>query len=143
MKTKKEIPAAGFCVLRADLLKKGEAAVVDGSKCDWSYAMPYRWLKEDEGFEIFIHGRFREAESIDFDFLSDEKDILLNTFRDYNYSDAIEEIKQWSAKELKTLLKCCGYKTYTKDIMIKMVQDLARIHCWKITLENQNPFLVK
>lgn len=92
---------------------------------------------------MYCYCKWRDAESIDFEFLSDESEIVKRTFYNYDYSQAMEEIKEWSAKDLKQFLRIIGYKTYTKDIMITMVQDLARIHAWQITPETQNPFLVK
>lgn len=147
MKTKanKEVLSAGYCIIRPDILKQRLKVCVGFNgrlSTDKDDAIPYRWLKEDEGFQVLIHGRWEDAESIDFNFLSGEKEIFVNTFKNYDYSDAMEEIKDWSVKDLKQILRHCGYKTYVKDIMVQMVRDLARVHAWKIQIEH-NPFLVK
>jgi hypothetical protein len=31
--------------------------------------VPYRWLKDTEGFQIFVNGKWQYAQSIDFDFV--------------------------------------------------------------------------
>lgn len=140
---KKEIKSAGFCIVRPDLTKRNLSVPVGNTKFGETDAVPYRWLKDDEGFQVFCLGQWRDAESIDFEFLDKEQDIIKNVFKNYNYSGAIEEIKEWTAVQLKELLRHCGYKSWTKDINIDMVQDLARIHRFKIKLEKSNPFLVK
>jgi hypothetical protein len=144
-KNPKEIPLAGFCIIRPDILNKGISIQVGNRlKIDNNDALAYRWLKDDEGFQVLALGAWRDAESIDFEFLSDEKEIVEKAFKNYQYLDAMEEIQDWSAAYLKQFLRSLGYtKPYIKDIMIQMVQDLARIHRWKITLENSNPFLAK
>lgn len=145
MKKNKEIPAAGFCVLRKDLASKNTQVAVGNRWVSSTYPMKYRWLGEDEGFQIWAHNDWQDAESIDWDFPSSEKEIILAHFTDYNYHEAMSEIEEeWSVKDLKFFLKQCGYiKPYIKDIMIGMVKDLARIHRWEMKLEYANPFLVK
>lgn len=142
MKSKQEIPAAGFCIIRPDIIKKKLKVPTGNMNCDLDDAMYYRWLDEDK-FQVHVYGQWRNAESVDFEFLSEEKDILKNWFKNYIYSEAMEEIKDWSAKDLKQFLKLLGYKTYIKDIMVSMVQDLARIHAWQMTMTERNVFLEK
>jgi len=144
MKKTKEIKAAGFCIVRPDILKKNERIPVGNLSFDEDFPLAYRWKTEDE-FEVRLHGRWLEAQSIDFQFLDTEKEILTHTFKNHGYSEAMEEIKNdWPVKELKELVRICGYKsTYTKDILVDMVQDLARIYAWKMTMTKSNPFLVK
>ena len=142
MNKHKEIPAAGFCIIRPDIIKRKEKVPTGNMMCDLDDAMLYRWLDE-ERFQVHVYGQWRDAESIDFEFLSDEKKIVKNWFKNYHYSEAMEEIETWSAKDLKQFLKLLGYKTWVKDIMITMVKDLARIHAWKIEMTEKNQFLVK
>lgn len=143
-KVPKEMPLVGFCIIRPDILKQGLSVQAGNVKIDNDDAIAYRWLKDDEGFQVLAMGRWRDAESIDFEFLSGEKRVMNKVFKNYDYSDAMEEIKDWSAAYLKQFLYSLGYKKpYIKDIMIGMVRDLARIHRWDITLEYKNPFLFK
>lgn len=146
MKKVKEIKSAGFCIIRKDLQKQNlRVPIGDASYYSGSYPLSYRWLKDTEGFQVLYQGTWQDAESIDFDFLDEEKDILVNHFRFHVFTEALEEIKsEWSAKELKELVRLCGYKSsYCKDILIDMVKDLARIHAWKQVLTKNNPFLNK
>lgn len=142
MKTK-EIKSAGFCIVRPDLVKKNLKVPVAEGWYNESRPLPYRWLNDDQDFEVFVNGKWQESESIDFEFLDGEKEIVKAHFKGYRFTNAMDEIKQWSAKDLKEFLRLCGYRTWTKDIMIWMAQDLARIHAFNRKPEQNNPFLVK
>lgn len=148
MKAKKEIQSAGFCIVRPDLVAQNlRVPVGTGYPLDAHLEKrphPYRWLNDTEGFEIFIHNRWENAESIDFEFLDKDIDIIKAHFKGYTYGGAMQELDTWSAKELKQFLRHCGYPTtYVKDIMVGMVKDLARLHAWKTPMEVNNPFLKK
>ncbi len=142
---KKEMKSAGFCIVRKDLQKQNLRVPIGIWYYSGSYPLPYRWLKDDEGFQVFYNSQWQDAESIDFDFLDTEKEIVKAHFKNYSHSTAIEEIKnEWTAKDLKEFLRLCGYKaTHSKDILIYMVQDLARIYKFGIVLDIPNPFLHK
>lgn len=142
MKTNK-IKSAGYCSARTDLLKKNLSVPIGKFQQHSSYPLPYRWLKDDDGFQIFYCDNWEDAESIDFNFLDTEKEIIKAHFKAYSYSNTIEEINGWSAKDLKELLRICGYKSWTKDIMTYMVKDLVKIHAFKFKTIEHNPFLVK
>jgi len=140
------IKSAGFCIIRKDLQKENlRVPIGTASYYSGSYPLSYRWLKDDEGFQVFFQGSWQDAESIDFDFLDTEKQIVMAHFKSHNYSSAIEEIKEeWTAMDLKEFLRHCGYKTnYCKGILVDMVHDLIRIERFKIQLTTTNPFLVK
>jgi len=142
MKTK-EIPAAGFCVIRPDIIKEHLSVPVKGTNFGGKEAVMYRWLKEDEGFQIHLYGKWRDAESIDFDFLSNEKEILKRFFFNFTFMDATDEVKKWSAKYLKQFLILLGYKTNKKEIMVSMIMSLAGKYAWKLTAQSTNHFLIK
>src|SRR6185369_3865372 len=114
MKKAKEIKSAGFCIVRPELVKKNIRVPVGNTHMDIFYETrphAYRWLQEEfsaenraEGFQVFYQGRWQDAESVDFDFLDDEKAIMKAHFKTHTYSGAMEEIKQWSVKELKEVV---------------------------------------
>jgi hypothetical protein len=145
---KREKASAGFCIVRPDLVAKNlRVPIGDGYPLNASNEkrpILYRWLKDDEGFQVFVNEKWQDAESIDFDFLSDEKEIIKKQFNGYRDFNAYEEVKTWSAKDLRVFLRHCGYKTWTKDINVKMLQDLIKIHVFRQgTQVPHNPFLVK
>jgi len=71
MKTK-EIKSVGFCIVRHELTKDKLSVPVGGKHLNFTEAsrpLPYRWLNDDEGFQIRFKEQWLDAESIDFDFL--------------------------------------------------------------------------
>lgn len=147
MKKTKNIRSAGFCVVRPDLIAKNERVPIGGgyplNATNEKRPIPYRWIN-DENFQVFVNNCWQDAESIDFNFLSSEKEIVKKQFNGYRDENAYGEIQNWSGKDLKEFLRHCGYKAWTKDINIIMVQDLVRIHVFGVKiLPRHNPFLVK
>lgn len=129
MKAKKEIPAAGFCIIRPDLFKENVAVYFINRRVKYPFAMLYRWLNDDEGFQVLFKGKWRNEESIDFEFLSDEKDIIKYVFAGTHQTEALEAVNKFTDEDLMFLLNQCGYKkTYTRGEMISMVRYLALTH---------------
>jgi len=147
-KATKNIRSAGFCIVRPDLVAKNLRVPIGGgyplNATNEKRPILYRWLNGDEDFQVFVNGEWQEAQSVDFEFLSTEKEIVKKRFNYYRDINAYSEIEGWSAKDLKEFLRHCGYKTWQKDINVTMVQDLVRIHCFGVKLApHHNPFLVK
>ena len=54
--------------VRPDLLKAKESVPVGDGFYGKEQRLPYRWFNEDEDFQVYLDGKWQEAESIDFDF---------------------------------------------------------------------------
>lgn len=62
---------SGFAIVRADLRKERQRVPIGNLYYGGKTPLKYRWRNEDEDneqFEVFFKGRWREAYSIDFDF---------------------------------------------------------------------------
>lgn len=148
MTKKKNIRSAGYCIVRPDIVARNERVPIgDGyplNATNEKKPVLYRWVDDDEGFEVFVDEKWQSAQSIDFDFLDTDKDIVRKRFNGYRDTHAYDEVKGWSKAELSTFLRHCGYRSWTKEINITMVQDLIRIHVFGMKLiPRHNPFLVK
>lgn len=60
-----------MAILRRDLKADGTAVPIDYGKYYFRGSKPlkYRWLADVDGFQVFFRGQWREAYSIDFDFI--------------------------------------------------------------------------
>ncbi len=54
--------------VRPDILRCGMAVPVGNDYYSGKQPLPYRWLDDDEAFEIFYDGAWVEAQSIDWEF---------------------------------------------------------------------------
>lgn len=58
-----------LAIIRPDILEKNLSVPVGSTHYGKETPLPYRWTRDDEGFEVFLDGKWQEAYSIDFDFI--------------------------------------------------------------------------
>ena len=65
--------SAGICCIRNDIKNKGYTLPLTRGRrteyVDGKTKLPYRWLKDTTGFQIYYEGLWWDAISIDWDFL--------------------------------------------------------------------------
>lgn len=66
--TTKARTTEGYCHIRKSILDKGLAVPIGDKHASPYYDLQYRWLNDDEQFQVFYLGEWQDAESIDFDF---------------------------------------------------------------------------
>ncbi len=143
MKTKKEIPAAGFCIVRTDYFKGNQIVYLFNRRIKYPFGILYRWLNDDDGFQIFFKGKWRDEESINFEFPSDEKEIIKYVFAGCDMINTQKLADTFSDEELKLLLSQCGYKTeYTRSEIITMITYLVFTHKYNM-IGLKHPLLKK
>lgn len=54
--------------VRLDILKNKESVPVGDGYYGEEQRLPYRWVNNDEDFQVYLDGKWQEAQSIDFQF---------------------------------------------------------------------------
>lgn len=61
-----------YCVVRQSILDKGQSVPVGKDYYGEPDSLEYRWVNDDEYFQVLHEGIWQNAESIDWEFIDDD-----------------------------------------------------------------------